>query len=113
MIAKIFLFLTIFGLILSIASLLMLAAYDTHEKLKTDLVIIGMILMISGVIATIAHYSINKEIPHTVIITIGEKEEIYVNSEIEVYDTGHMINIVIEKDGEQIVYINPDKYEVK
>lgn len=112
MIAKIFLFLTIFGLILSIASVLMLAAYDTHEKLKIALVIIGMILMTSGVIAMTAYHLIHKE-THTVIITVDGEEETYINSEVTIYDTGRMIKIVIEKDGEQIVYINPDKYEVK
>ena len=47
------------------------------------------------------------------MITVGGEEETYINSEVEIYNTGRMIEIVIEKDGEQIVYINPDKYEVK
>ena len=108
----IFLIMTIFGLLLSISSVLMLAAYDTHENLKISLIIIGIVLTMSGGIATIAYRSIHKE-THTVIITVGGEEETYINSEVEIYNTGRMIEIVIEKDGEQIVYINPDKYEVK
>lgn len=111
MIAIILLIITIFGLLLSIFSILMLAVDDTHENLKTSLVIIGMVLMMLG--AGVGFYTSNKE-KHTVVITTGTGEDIYTDCRVIVTEQNHFTKIVIEtNDEEQIVYLNPIKYEVK
>lgn len=110
----IFLIMTIFGLLLSISSTLMLAAYDTHENLKTTLIIIGIILMfIGGLGLNICSYRDSRK-KHTVVITTGTGEDIYTDCKVIVTEQNHFTKIVIEtNDEEQIVYINPTKYEVK
>ena len=110
----IFLIMTIFGLLLSISTILMLAAYDTHENLKTTLSLIGMVLMlIGGLGLSICSYRGNKE-KHTVVITTEVGEEIYTDCTVIITEENRFIKVVIEtNDEEQIVYVNPIKYEVK
>lgn len=113
MVGNILIVICVFGLILVISNLLMLYATDTHENLKIILIIIGIVLIMGSAIG-VSIYNLMQPGVNTIIITTDSGEEIYTNCKVITRDHSNYTEVIIVTDDkEQIVYINPIKYEVK
>lgn len=101
----------IFGFILLPIGTFVLFTDDKKEALGYILGIIGVLLLFFGTIG-ISIKSMQEK--HTVVITTEVGEEIYTDCTVIITEQNHFTKIVIEtNDEEQIVYVNPIKYEVK
>lgn len=101
----------IFGVILLPVGIFILFTDDKKEALGYILGIIGVLLLLFGMIGISIKAMQEK---HTVVITTEVGEEIYTDCTVIITEQNHFTKIVIEtNDEEQIVYVNPIKYEVK
>lgn len=101
----------ILGFILLVIGTFILFVYGEKEAVGYLVGIIGVLLILFGTIGMSVKSMREK---HTVVITTGTGEDIYTDCRVIVTEQNHFTKIVIEtNDEEQIVYLNPIKYEVK
>lgn len=104
---------TIFGFILlSIGIFILFTDDDKKARLGCILGIIGILLILYSFIGISIIKSMREK--HTIVITTEAGEDIYTDCRVIVTERNRSTKIVIEtNDEEQIVYLNPIKYEVK